>query len=357
MTAVAVWRRVRTVSHSSYNEIRLTVAARPLPASSVGLIPEVIVTLGKRTTAPAVIAAAILLLPGLAQAQRQATSRQAVARPVPARPVYGGGVYRGPAVYRPYYASPYWYGGYYPYYGYGYPFAFSVGFGCCGYPYYGYPYYGYPYGYAYDNSASLRLQVSPREAEVFIDGYYAGAVDDFDGTFQRLHVEPGDHELEVFMPGHRSYQQKVYLQPGKTFNVRHEMEQLGPGEAEPARPVVKSRPTGPPSSRSRRHAPNEPREGDPGAAGPEENLERAPERGPRSEFGSLALRVQPGDARITIDGEPWENSGDNERFVLQLGPGVHNVQIRKDGYRTYMTDITVRPGETTTLNVAMTPNK
>ena len=157
MTAVAVWRRVRTVSHSSYNEIRLTVAARPLPASSVGLIPEVIVTLGKRTTAPAVIAAAILLLPGLAQAQRQATSRQAVPRPVPARPVYGGGVYRGPAVYRPYYASPYWYGGYYPYYGYGYPFAFSVGFGCCGYPYYGYPYYGYPYGYAYDNSASLRL--------------------------------------------------------------------------------------------------------------------------------------------------------------------------------------------------------
>lgn len=219
------------------------------------------------------------------------------------------------------------------------------------------PLYGYPYGYAYDNSASLRLQVSPREAEVFVDGYYAGTVDDFDGTFQRLHVEPGDHELEVFMPGHRSYQQKVYLQPGKTFNVRHEMEQLGPGDAEPARPVVKSRPTGQPSSRSRRHAPNEPREGDPGAAGPEENLERAPERGPRSEFGSLALRVQPGDARITIDGEPWENSGDNERFVLQLGPGVHNVQIRKDGYRTYMTDITVRPGETTTLNVAMTPNK
>ena len=172
-------------------------------------------TLGKRTTAAAVIAAAILLLPGLAQAQRQATSRQAVPRPVPARPVYGGGVYRGPAVYRPYYASPYWYGGYYPYYGYGYPFAFSVGFGCCGYPYYGYPYYGYPYGYAYDNSASLRLQVSPREAEVFVDGYYAGTVDDFDGTFQRLHVEPGDHELEVFMPGHRSYQQKVYLQPGK----------------------------------------------------------------------------------------------------------------------------------------------
>jgi hypothetical protein len=321
----------------------------------VGLISEVTVTLGKHTTAATVLAAAIFLLPGLAQAQRQATGRQAVPRAVPARPIHNGGVYRGPVVHRAYYASPYWYGGYYPYYGYGYPWAFSVGFGCCGYPYYGYPYYGYgyPYGYAYDVS-SLRLQVQPREAEVFIDGYYAGTVDDFDGTFQRLRVEPGDHELEVFLPGHRAYQQKVYLQPGKTFNVRHEMAPLGPGEAEPVRPVGKPRPTAP-SSRSQRYAPNGPRDRDPNAAGEEQGP--GPDRGQRSEFGSLALRVQPSDASITIDGEPWQNSGDTERFVLQLGPGVHNVQIRKDGYRTYMTDITVRPGETTTLNVAMTPNR
>ena len=201
--------------------------------SSVGFSPEVTVTLGKRMTTVALAAAALLLLPGFAQAQRQATPRQAVPRPgpVPSRPIHGGGVYHGPVAYPPYYARPYWYGAYYyPYYG--YPWSFSVGFGCCGYPYYGYPYYGYPYGYPYDISASLRLQVSPREAEVFVDGYYAGTVDDFDGTFQRLRVEPGDHELEVFMPGHRSYQQRVYLQPGKTFNVRHEMEPLGPGEAE-----------------------------------------------------------------------------------------------------------------------------
>jgi len=312
------------------------------------------VTLGhKHTTAAAVLAASIILLPGSAQAQRQATGRVAAARPVPARPVHGGGggVYRGPVVRRSYYASPYWYG-YYPYYGY-YPWAFSVGFG---YPYYGYgyPYYGYPYGYAYDNSAAVRLQVEPREAEVFVDGYYAGTVDDFDGTFQRLRVEPGDHDLEVFMPGHRSYQQHVYLQPGKTFNVKLELQQLGPGEAEPVRPVGKPRPTSPPPSRSQRHGPNGPpdRDRDPGPAG----QGQGPDQGQRG-FGSLALRVQPSDANITIDGEPWENSGDNERFVLQLGPGVHNVQIRKDGYRTYVTDITVRPGETTTLNVAMTPNK
>jgi hypothetical protein len=265
---------------------------------------------------------------------------------------HGGGYgYRGPAVHRAYYANPYWYG-YRPYYWgfyggyYTYPFYFGVGFPCCGYaPYaYGYPYY--PYGYPYDVSGSLRLQVTPREAEVFVDGYYAGTVDSFDGTFQRLHVQPGEHDLEVFMPGHRSYQQKVYLQPGKTFNVRHTMETLGPGEAEPARPAGRQRPTGPSPKRQ------------PPIAPPDRDAEPNPDPGRTSpsDFGSLALRVQPGDASITIDGESWENSGNNERLVVQLGPGVHHVQIRKDGYRTYMTDVTIRPGETTTLNVAMTAN-
>src|SRR5678816_2017038 len=131
-------------------------------------------------------------------------------RDSPSRPVGHGGVYGGPYVYRPYYANPYWYGGFYGGF-YTYPFYFGVGFPCCGYaPYaYGYPYYPY-WGYPYDISASLRLKVNPRDAEVFVDGYYAGTVDDFDGTFQRLHVGPGEHDLELFMPGHRSYQQKVY---------------------------------------------------------------------------------------------------------------------------------------------------
>ena len=32
----------------------------------------------------------------------------------------------------------------------------------------------------------VRLMVRPRDAAVYVDGYYAGVVDDFDGVFQRL---------------------------------------------------------------------------------------------------------------------------------------------------------------------------
>jgi hypothetical protein len=312
----------------------------------VGLFPEVTVTIGLRTTAATAIAAVILLMPALGEAQ----GRRAVPRPVPSRPAVSTGVYYAPSVYyRPWYTS----------------FGFGFGFGAPFYPYWGASYWGAPYWgapyfpyyggwyapYYYDSS--LRLQVSPRETEVFIDGYYAGTVDDFDGVFQRLHLEPGDHDLELFLGGHRSFQQKIFLQRGRTFNVRHGMEPLGPGEAEPTRPTAPPRPAA--SARARppqRQPPIRPRDRDP-------DVDRAPDQAPpaKSDFGSLVLRVQPGDANITIDGEAWENSGDNGRLIVQLGAGVHSLQIRKDGYRTYMTDVTVKPGETTTLNVAMTPNQ
>ena len=59
-------------------------------------------------------------------------------------------------------------------------------------PYYG-PFYPYPGPYARSarySTAAMRLRVKPVETEVYLNGYYAGIVDDFDGVFQRLYV-PG----------------------------------------------------------------------------------------------------------------------------------------------------------------------
>jgi len=295
---------------------------------------------------------AMLAMPAIADAQRR------VAVPRSQSPVIVGARHYSPAYfYRPYYYGPY-YRSFYPFYGYPYnSFAFSVGFG---YPYYGYGYgaYGYPYygGYPYpyyggfyDSSSSVRLQVTPREAEVYVDGYFAGMVDSFDGTFQRLRLAPGDHELQLFMPGHRSFAQKVYLQPGGSFNVRHMMEPLGAGEPEPTRPVA------PPRSSSVRPEPYG-RPDRPTSRGPQRPSPRATERNGNvdSSAGSIALRVQPGDAAITIDGEQWNGTQELDPLVVQLGVGTHTVEIRKDGYRTYITDVTVRPGETTPLNVSLT---
>ena len=83
---------------------------------------------------------------------------------------------------------------YYPsYYSYAYPY---------GYGSYGYPRYRYDYDAVYGPTGTLRLKVRPRHAQVFVDGYFAGQVDDFDGAFQSLRLEEGPHLIEILADGY-----------------------------------------------------------------------------------------------------------------------------------------------------------
>ena len=235
----------------------------------------------------------------------------------------------------PYYYPPYFYGSFwYPY----------------GYPYGWYPPY---YGYASYPESSLRLQVEPKETEVFIDGYWAGTVDDFDGFFQRLHLEPGENELELYLAGHRSAKQKVYLQPNATFRVKHTMVALAPGDAPDPRPV--------PPPGSQRRAPSydalgrqerSERPERPDAERPEPPRERT-DRSERSEFGTLAIRVQPGEADVLVDGESWDGPNGAERLVIQLPAGEHRIEVRREGFSPYTSTVSIRAGETTNVNVSL----
>ena len=250
-------------------------------------------------------------------------------------------------------------GGYYaPYYD---PYLFLDPYG------YQYPYPMRPYGYGYrtyEPEASVRLDVKPKEAEVYVDGYYAGIVDDFDGTFQRLRVEPGEHEIELYLDGYRTVKQKVYLTPDNTFRIKYQMERLGPGEP----PTPKPQPIEPP----RAQGGNQPRMQPPPmqqpmGRGPEGRRMPPPQQMPpqqqppdnprggqgNSAYGTLAVKVQPGDAEISIDGENWRGPGGQDRLVVEVAEGSHTVEIRKAGYRTYVTQVDVRRGQTTPLNVSL----
>ena len=101
------------------------------------------------------------------------------------------------------------------------------GWGWGGWPGYfpPYPYPGY-YGYA---SASVRIQVEPKNAEVYVDGHLAGMVDDFDGFFQRLQVEPGGREITVYKDGFRSYTERLYVSAGQSYGIRAALEPLRTG--------------------------------------------------------------------------------------------------------------------------------
>jgi len=108
-------------------------------------------------------------------------------------------------------------------------------YGSAGYSNYGYYSYGghgaWPYGvgqWPWDRSSAydtggIRLRVRPRDAQVFVNGYYAGLVDDFDGNFQQLRLEQGGHKIEVRMPGFENLQLDVHVQPNRTITIREEL--------------------------------------------------------------------------------------------------------------------------------------
>ena len=71
------------------------------------------------------------------------------------------------------------------------------------------------------------------------------------------------------------------------------------------------------------------------------------------DFGTLSIQARPAGAEIRIDGERWTSSGDSSTLQVQLAAGVHRVEIRAPGRLPYASEVTIRAGETTPLNVAL----
>jgi PEGA domain len=129
------------------------------------------------------------------------------------------------------------------------PWLFS-GFGFYNFLYYD-PFWwddwGYPYGYAYGYDAygdpalygaadaysdepqgrgGLKLKVEPKDAEVYVDGYYMGSVDDFNGVFQRMDLEVGPHHVEIRAPGYRTVAFDVRIELNDTVTYRGDLQPL-----------------------------------------------------------------------------------------------------------------------------------
>jgi hypothetical protein len=75
-----------------------------------------------------------------------------------------------------------------------------------------------------DSAGAVRLKVKPEEASVYVDGYYVGLVDDFDGVFQRLRLEPGPHHLEIRLADYDDLSFDVMIHPDHTTTYRGQME-------------------------------------------------------------------------------------------------------------------------------------
>jgi hypothetical protein len=257
------------------------------------------------------------------------------------------------------YPYSYYYSPYYSYWGYpGYSWGYGLGYG---YPYYGYG-YGYDWGgYAYAPSpyyyggggygnesrrdrgiAQVRTLVEPAKTRVYVDGYYAGTADDFDGLFQRLNVSPGRHDITLKLEGYTSHVFSIFASSGQTIKLRFDMVK-GAGESretvgddferrlEPAPGTIEDRPY---------------REPEPARSRPESGRESAPEPNDRPALrmsqpgsGDVLFDILPLDASVYIDGEFHGKA--SQVTQVQLAFGRHRVEVVRPGYRTEETEVNV----------------
>jgi hypothetical protein len=248
---------------------------------------------------------------------------------------YGGSYYGGyyPYYYSPYYYRPYYWGyGSYPWGGLYFDSYWYGGAGAYGYGVYSGPSSG-------DGNGSIRLMVDKEKAKVYVDGYYAGIVDDFDGLFQRLYVTPGRHDITVKLEGYQTERFDVYVQEGSTVKIQHDMVH-GSGEQTNSEYAPLDRGT---------------RDEDRGPAPDRETRYEAPRSDDRrstpSGQGMIQLNVRPDDASIYLDGSFAGSARELTR--MQLPAGKHRVEIVRPGYRTYDHDLEVDPGQSVDLSVEL----
>ena len=93
--------------------------------------------------------------------------------------------------------------------------------------------YWEPYPYGYYNYApatgALKFDTSVKDAEVYIDGAYAGTV----GKLKTMNLRPGSYDIEVRAPGRTQFDKKVYVAAGKTLHLNPDLRVQAQPQAQP----------------------------------------------------------------------------------------------------------------------------
>jgi hypothetical protein len=110
-----------------------------------------------------------------------------------------------------YFSGPYWpgyWGGFYPGPFYGPWLA----------PWYGDPFYAPVYLLPQPDKGQVNLQTPDKNAEVYLDGAFAGTASDL----KKFWLAPGVYQLEVRAAGVAPQEKRIYVLTGKTLKLRME---------------------------------------------------------------------------------------------------------------------------------------
>ena len=74
-----------------------------------------------------------------------------------------------------------------------------------------------------DATGELKIAATPSRAAVFVDGQYAGHVDEFNGAGKAMLLTPGQHRLRIALPGYLPFDTMVDLRPQQKLKIQTDL--------------------------------------------------------------------------------------------------------------------------------------
>lgn len=200
------------------------------------------------------------------------------------------------------------------------------------------PRYG---GYGATGSGALDLDLSPEQAQIFIDGEYVGTADDYDGFPTFLWLERGTYDVAFFLPGYQTIVRQYTIRPGAVIDVEDHMT---PGDAIPPAELMRPKSTEVRDARIRRNEEQNAEVDRQEAEAAERGADRA---GSDQQVGRILLSLWPPDAAIYLDGHFLGTAEEVGQLSagLVVEPGEHELEVVRPGYGTVRRTVTVPSGD------------
>ena len=72
-------------------------------------------------------------------------------------------------------------------------------------------------------TATLKLNIEPNRAAVFVDDAFLGHAGELGGAFHAMLISPGKHRIKIELPGYRTYETEVNLLAGQKSEIKTEL--------------------------------------------------------------------------------------------------------------------------------------
>ncbi len=208
------------------------------------------------------------------------------------------------------------------------------------YPYYAYAYYYAPWYPVYVGHGPgfapafgyIDTDVSPKKAEVYLDGVYVGIADNFDGFPRHLSTEPGAHVITFKAEGHRTTTRKIRIPRGAIVKLDFRMiEGVGEDDSTLAGDLeVEAAPATPDDTT---------------------DLEWEETEGP----GFVRLMVSPAGASVYLDGEFYAPASTlmGLHGKLRIESGAHFIEVVNPGYVPARKEFELAPGDRLSMTIVL----